>query len=71
MTTRVPEPGAGPRPRLTYSRVLVYAALVLFAIYYLMPVYVLVVTGLKSFADRPASYWAVICTITGPESPCW
>ena len=41
----------GKRRRLTITRVLVYAALVLFAVYYLMPVYVLLVTGLKSFAE--------------------
>jgi glucose/mannose transport system permease protein len=40
------------RPRgVRPARVLVYALLVIFAIFYLMPVYVLVVTGLKSFTE--------------------
>ncbi|HUS16194.1 MAG TPA: carbohydrate ABC transporter permease [Chloroflexia bacterium] len=40
------------RPRgIRFSRVLVYALLIIFAIFYLMPVYVLVVTGLKSFTE--------------------
>lgn len=33
------------------SRVAIYAVLVIFAIFYLMPVYVLLVTGLKSFTE--------------------
>jgi glucose/mannose transport system permease protein len=33
------------------SRVAIYAVLVVFAIFYLMPVYVLLVTGLKSFTE--------------------
>ena len=33
------------------SRVLMYAVLILFALFYLMPVYVLLVTGLKSFTE--------------------
>ena len=33
------------------ARVLVYATLVAFALFYLMPIYVLLVTGLKSFAE--------------------
>lgn len=42
---------AGRRPKLTPTRVLVYVVLVAFAAFYLMPVYVLVITGLKSFAE--------------------
>jgi glucose/mannose transport system permease protein len=42
---------AKPERRITIGRILVYAALILFAVYYLMPVYVLLVTGLKSFAE--------------------
>jgi len=34
-----------------WSRVLIYAVLALFAVFYLMPVYVLMVTGMKSFAE--------------------
>jgi glucose/mannose transport system permease protein len=44
----------------TIGRVLVYVALVLFAIYYLMPVYVLLVTGMKSFAEVDLRHmWAL------------
>src|SRR5689334_5773844 len=42
-----PERPRGIRP----SRVLVYVVLVVCAVFYLMPVYVLVVTGLKSFTE--------------------
>ena len=42
---------AGQRPKLTPTRVLVYIVLVAFVAFYLMPVYVLVITGLKSFAE--------------------
>jgi len=37
--------------RLRWSRVLIYAILIAFAAFYLMPVYVLLVTGMKSFAE--------------------
>jgi glucose/mannose transport system permease protein len=56
---------ARPRRRaIRPSRVLIYAVLVAFAAFYLMPVYVLLVTGLKSFTevsldrmwDLPASF---------------
>lgn len=40
---------APPRPR--WARLVVYATLVLFALFYLMPVYVLVINGLKSFQE--------------------
>src|SRR5215217_9548960 len=33
------------------SRIAIYAVLVIFALFYLMPVYVLLVTGLKSFTE--------------------
>ena len=46
-TTVTPERPRGIRP----SRVLVYVVLVVCAIFYLMPVYVLLVTGLKSFTE--------------------
>ena len=38
---------AGVRP----SRIAIYATLIIFALFYLMPVYVLLVTGLKSFTE--------------------
>src|SRR3954447_15400490 len=37
--------------RISLGRILIYVTLVLFAIFYLMPVYVLLVTGLKSFTE--------------------
>jgi len=42
---------AGRRPKLTPTRVLIYIVLVAFAAFYVMPVYVLVITGFKSFAE--------------------
>ncbi len=43
---------ASPRRfRVRWSRIAIYAVLVFFALLYLMPVYVLVVTGLKSFQE--------------------
>jgi len=39
------------KPPLLWQRGVLYAALVAFAILYLMPVYVLIVTGMKSFAE--------------------
>ncbi len=38
-------------PSIRFSRVVIYTVLVLFALFYLMPVYVLFVTGLKSFTE--------------------
>ncbi len=46
MTTQT----AHRRP-LSWNRVLIYAALILAAAFYLLPVYVLVVTGMKSFQE--------------------
>lgn len=47
-------------PRVRWGRVLVYGALLLFAAFYLMPVYVLVVNGLKSFREVSLSrMWAL------------
>jgi len=39
------------KARIRWARVVVYALLVTFALFYLMPVYVLVVNGLKSFQE--------------------
>ena len=39
------------RKPLSWNRVLIYAALILAAAFYLLPVYVLVVTGMKSFQE--------------------
>jgi len=41
----------GRRLRVRWSRIAIYAVLIFFALLYLMPVYVLVVTGLKSFEE--------------------
>lgn len=38
-------------PNRTASRVLIYVVLIAFALFYLMPVYVLLVTGLKSYGE--------------------
>lgn len=44
--------GLAPRRvRLTLPRLLLYLLMVAFAVYYLLPVYVLLATGFKSFAD--------------------
>ena len=40
-----------PRRRLWASRIVIYGILLAFALFYLMPVYVLVVNGLKSFQE--------------------
>lgn len=39
------------RPKVRWSRLLLYTVLMAFAAFYLMPVWVLVITGLKSFAE--------------------
>lgn len=40
-----------PAPRMRWGRPVIYALLTLFALFYLMPVYVLVINGLKSFQE--------------------
>jgi glucose/mannose transport system permease protein len=43
---------APPKSRpIRLSRILIYAVLIVFAAFYLMPIYVLLVTGLKSFTE--------------------
>lgn len=51
MTTQAHELRRSKKPPLRWQRVVLYAVLVAFAIFYLMPVYVLIVTGMKSFAE--------------------
>jgi glucose/mannose transport system permease protein len=51
MTTRGKELQPSLLPRFTLWRVLIYVILAVFAIFYLMPVYVLLITSLKSFAE--------------------
>jgi glucose/mannose transport system permease protein len=46
-----PETVARPRPAIRPIRVVMYVVLVLFAIFYLTPVYILLITGLKSFQE--------------------
>ena len=43
----------GPRPRITFSRrnIFIYGALIFAAIYYLIPLYVMVVTSLKGMPE--------------------
>jgi len=42
---------AQKRRKFHWSRALIYAALILAALFYLLPVYMLVITGMKSFAE--------------------
>jgi glucose/mannose transport system permease protein len=51
MTTIVHATTGRHRRPLRWQRVLLYAVLIIFAFFFLMPVYVLLVTGLKSFAE--------------------
>ncbi|MFB0546792.1 MAG: carbohydrate ABC transporter permease [Anaerolineae bacterium] len=51
MTTQTDELRGGVKSRPRWGRVLIYAALIAFAALFLMPVYVLIVTGMKSFAE--------------------
>lgn len=51
MTTQTRELRRSKKPPLRWQRVVLYVVLVAFAIFYLMPVYVLIATGLKSFAE--------------------
>ena len=44
-------PTAGRRFSFRWSRIGIYLVLVIFALFYLMPIYVLLVTGLKSFNE--------------------
>ena len=43
-------PKQSRRKPFTWQRALLYVSLVLFAVAFMLPVYVLVITGLKSFA---------------------
>ncbi len=51
MTTPTAEPRSSERPKTRWQRILIYAVLAFFALLYLMPVYVLLVTSMKSFAE--------------------
>jgi len=51
MTTQTRELRRSIKPPFRWQRVVLYAILVAFAVLYLMPVYVLIVTGMKSFAE--------------------
>jgi len=55
MTTQTRKLRRSKKPPLRWQRVVLYAVLVAFAIFYLMPVYVLIATGLKSFAEANLS----------------
>jgi glucose/mannose transport system permease protein len=60
MNSELVEPHVGVRPKRSWARVLIYAILILFAVFYLMPVYVLLITGMKSFAEVSLSrMWAL------------
>ena len=50
---------------IRWTRVLIYAALIGFAVFYLLPVYVLLVTGLKSFEEVSLStMWNLPSTLS-------
>ena len=51
MTTQTRKLRRSIKPPFRWQRVVLYAVLVAFAALYLMPVYVLIVTGMKSFAE--------------------
>ncbi len=51
MTTPTRKLRRSTKSPIRWQRVVLYAVLVAFAIFYLMPVYVLIATGLKSFAE--------------------
>jgi glucose/mannose transport system permease protein len=51
MTPQTRELHRSIKPPFRWQRVVLYAILVAFAVLYLMPVYVLIVTGMKSFAE--------------------
>jgi len=51
MTTQTRELRRSMKPPLRWQRVVLYTVLVAFAVLYLMPVYVLIVTGMKSFTE--------------------
>jgi glucose/mannose transport system permease protein len=60
MNTEAAEPRMGVRRGRHWSRVFIYVALTVFAVFYLMPVYVLLITGMKSFAEVSLSrMWAL------------
>jgi glucose/mannose transport system permease protein len=51
IASRTREP-SGPRPRrITIGRIVLYAILILAALYFLMPLYVMIVTSLKTLAE--------------------
>jgi glucose/mannose transport system permease protein len=51
MTTQTHTLRKSMKPPLRWQRVVLYAVLIAFAVLYLMPVYVLIVTGMKNFAE--------------------
>jgi len=51
MTTQTRKLHRSIKPPFRWQRVVLYAVLVAFAVLYLMPVYVLIVTGMKSFTE--------------------
>ena len=51
MTTQLDEPRGNTRPKTRWQRILIYSVLIIFAFFYLMPVYVLLVTSMKGFAE--------------------
>jgi len=47
-------------PRIRYSRIIIYLVMIAFAIFYLLPVYLMLITGMKSFEEVSISrMWAL------------
>lgn len=46
-----------PRTRFTFARVVIYAILILFAVFYVIPVYLIVITGLKQYNSNLYTMW--------------
>jgi len=64
MSTQIRQAGRG-LGSVRWSRVLLYGVLIAFAVLYLMPVYVLLVTGLKSFDEVSLStMWGLPSTLS-------
>ncbi|ACZ41128.1 binding-protein-dependent transport systems inner membrane component [Thermobaculum terrenum ATCC BAA-798] len=47
-------------PRIRYSRIIIYLVMIAFAVFYLLPVYLMLITGMKSFEEVSISrMWAL------------
>ena len=56
----------GPKPnRISASRIILYSILVVAAVYYLLPLYVMVATSLKGEEEALAPGWALTVVLCG------